>query len=149
MKTYLSLMLLFLSITSFAQQKDSLNTVSDKLKNKVIKYHVNKLAGGGKEIAGKRTEVTISQENINLYSEASGRVVDFNTIITDKEWYFNKDLSKGYAIYKGYIKRDNGTTDKTAIKIEADENGKLRIYDPEADKESILIMYVDSFTIIK
>lgn len=136
-----------LSMSAFAQKADSLNYVSDSLKTKVIKYHITKIIAQDKEFSSKRTEVTISTQNINLYSEVEDQVAEFNTVIQSVDWNFNATLTKGYAIYKGYIKQAGGETTDQKIIVEADENGKLKISDP--DKPKKMVMLVDRWQVIK
>lgn len=145
--TMMFFLLLILPIDAFAQKTDRLNYVSDSLKTKVIKYHITQIIEQEKELTSKRTEVTISTQNINLYAEVEGQVAEFNTVIQNVDWNFNENLTKGYAIYTGYIKQENGNTTDQKILVEADENGKLKISDPNKPKG--MTMLVDKWQVIK
>ncbi len=144
---------LFIVITFSTAAKIDINTVKrDGQCDQTIIYYISKIANGDQKIeVAMQVMVDPGAKLIKLYAKVPGEndAADFQTVIESAECTFNETLTKGSALYKGYIKQADGSTSKAMIKIVADENGKLSIVNADPDKQDKMIMFIDKWAIVK
>lgn len=124
--------------------------IIDSICGKTIKYYINKVSTSQQELKVKM-EIIISpsNKNINLNAEVENEgKTNFNTVIESMECELNNDLTKGYALYKGYIKQENGDTTKAFIKIEIKDH-QLIISNADPEKTDNMKMFVEKWEIVK
>jgi len=114
--------------------------------DRVIKYHVSKVAAAGQPEVELKMEVIVDPKNNNITIEF-GQDRKKVTEIEVQECNLNKDLTAGFGLYKGLKKDGNGKA--TTIKIEA-KDGKIRIYNPSPETDNDKIeMTVDKWELVK
>jgi len=127
----------------------------DKIKaaetcEKVIKYYIHAGKENGKEFKLK-AQFTVNPINlINVDLEMPDEPKSkFDIIIDSFDCDLNADLTKGSALYKGYIKHASGDATNSVYKISRDENGKLTISDADPEQTSGLVLYVDKWEVFE
>jgi len=117
---------------------------------KVIKYYIKAGNENGKEFK-LNAEITVNPINlINVNLELPNQPDSkFDIIIDSFDCNLNADLTKGSALYKGYIKQENGSATNAIIKIARDEKGKLTISNADPEQASGMILYVDRWEVFE
>jgi len=116
----------------------------------VIKYYIK--AGKENNKAFKvNAEIIVNPINlINVDLEISNQPRSkFDIIIDSFDCTLNADLTKGFALYKGYIKHENGDATNSILKISRDEQGKLTISNADPEQTGSLVLYVDKWEVFK
>lgn len=141
------LLFVFAILTGFVsknQQTLIIDSQKTEICEKTIKYTAEKInVPDGKEISAL-TEITInpSDKTILLESISSDdEKTSFYTKIENSDCSFDKKLSSGKAIYKGYIEQKDGTKTPAKVILEATK-GKVTLtsYD-EADKKALALNF--------
>lgn len=117
--------------------------------NQPIKYYSEKARTTNGQELSFNTEVTINPLNKIIYwvSEPPGQgKVVFSFVIENIDCEFNADHTIGRALYHGYINYPDATTQKTILKLEAND-GVLTF--SSADTESEIIVIVSKWEVVK
>lgn len=137
-KSTFTLVLILLISTAAKVEKDNCD--------RVIKYHVSKVAAAGQAEVELKMEVIVDPKNNNItieFGEGRKKVTEIEVI----ECSLNKDLTTGFGLYKGIKKDPNGKV--TTIKVEA-KDGKIRIYNPSPETDNDKVeMTVDKWELVK
>jgi len=117
---------------------------------KVIKYYIKAGKENDKEFK-LNAEITVNPINlINVNLELPNQPDSkFDIIIDSFDCNLNADLTKGSALYKGYIKHENGSATNALIKISRDEKGKLTISNADPEQASGMILYVEKWEVFE
>lgn len=116
-----------------------------------IKYYIDKfvMIKDGQEINVPTVIVVHPKAKfIGLTSEPPNQgKVSFDTEIESYDCDFNKDLTQGQTIYRGYIKQEDGTRTTAVLKFEA-KGGELTISNGDPNVPVDYIMRVTKWEII-
>ncbi|RZL66212.1 MAG: hypothetical protein EOO93_05965 [Pedobacter sp.] len=139
--------ILFLSISA---KVESERIKAEETCERVIKYYIKAGKENNKEFK-LNAEITVNPINlINVNLEMPNEPKSkFDIILDSFDCDLNADLTKGSALYKGYIKHENGDATNSVLKISRDEKGKLTISNADPEQTSGLIWYVDKWEVFK
>jgi hypothetical protein len=120
--------------------------------DKEVRYFIEKLKmiEGGNEIK-VHTEITFNPTTkiIKLKADDPERgKISFYTEIESINCSFNDNLTSGQAVYKGYIKQDDGRKTFTSFLIE-NKDGQLYIKGADGENRSQYFMIVDRWEIVE
>jgi len=115
---------------------------------RVIKYYIKAGKENNKEfkLNGEITINPINLINVNLEMPNEPKS-KFDIIIDSYDCDLNADLTKGSALYKGYVKHENGDATNSIMKISRDEKGQLTISNADPEQISGLVFYVDKWEV--
>lgn len=149
-KTKYTFALIAVFFISVSAKVDSYKFKPAETCEKVLKYYIKAGKENGKEFK-LNADITVNPINlINVNLELPNQTKSkFDIIIDSFDCNLNADLTKGSALYKGYIKHENGDATNAVIKISRDENGKLTISNADPEQNSGLILYVDKWDVFE
>jgi len=136
----------FISISAKVEPKVNAAETCER----VIKYYIKTGKENGKEFK-LNAEITVNPINlINVNLEMPQEPKSkFDIIIDSFDCNLNADLTKGSALYKGYIKHENGDATNSVIKISRDEKGQLTISNADPEQTGGLILYVNKWEVFE
>jgi len=144
------LVLVIILFTSVSAKVEPYKIKKDETCENVIKYYIKTGKENNKEFL-VNAEITVNPINlININLELPNQPDSkFDIIIDSFDCNLNADLTKGSALYKGYIKHENGSATNAVIKISRDEKGKLTISNADPEQASGMIFYVDKWEVFE
>lgn len=149
-KTKYVLVLIAISFISISAKVEPNKVNAAETCERVIKYYIKTGKENGKEFK-LNAEITVNPINlINVNLEMPQEPKSkFDIIIDSFDCNLNDDLTKGSALYKGYIKHENGDATNSVIKISRDEKGQLTISNADPEQTGGLILYVDKWEVFE
>jgi len=149
-KTKYLLVLIAISFISISAKVEPDKVNAAETCERVIKYYIKTGKENGKEFK-LNAEITVNPINlINVNLEMPQEPKSkFDIIIDSFDCNLNADLTKGSALYKGYVKHENGDATNSVIKISRDEKGKLTISNADPEQTGGLILYVDKWEVFE
>ncbi|MDN3587238.1 hypothetical protein QWY86_11200 [Pedobacter aquatilis] len=144
------LVLIIILFTSISAKIEPTKIKKDETCDNVIKYYIKSGRENNKEFLVK-AEITVNPinlitVNLEMPNEPKSK---YDIILDSFDCNLNTDLTKGSALYKGYIKHENGDATSSVLKISRDEKGKLTISNADPLQTSDLILYVDKWEVFK
>ncbi|WP_316831272.1 hypothetical protein [Pedobacter aquatilis] len=137
--------IMFFSVSAKIETKTA---KQDEICERVIKYYVKSGKEGDKEFK-LNAVITVNPINlINVDMEIPNQPkTNFDIIIESADCDLNTELTKGTALYKGYVKHENGDATNSVIKISRDDKGKLTISNADPELPKGLTLYVDKWEV--